>query len=123
MSSPGLGLAAEGVVGIGLGFIFLLIPNVLLEMLGIPTTDEPWIRAAGVFVIALGVHHVLSGRAEAMPLIRASVPERIGVAVALAVLAGLWGYWPLLLLALVPLAGAAWTWFALRRLDGAASSA
>ncbi len=115
MSPAGLSVVAEGVVGIGLGLVLLLAPNALLAVLGIPPTDEPWIRAGAVFVIALSVHRVVSGRAEAMPFIRASVPERIGLAAALVVLTGLWGYWSLALVALIPLAGAVWTWRALRR--------
>jgi hypothetical protein len=114
LSRAGLSVAAFGVAAALLGLIVLLIPNVLLELLGLPPTDEPWIRAVGVFVLALAAHYVVSGRGEAIPFIRFSVPERVGVAVGIVVLAALWDYWALAVVAAVPAAGAAWTWYTLR---------
>ena len=115
MSQAGRSVSAFGIVAGLLGLTFLLIPNVVFEILQVPGTDEPWAHGAGVFVIALSVHYIMSGRADAAVFIRTSVPERIWVGAAIVGLAALWGFWSVALLAVVPLAGAAWTWFALRR--------
>lgn len=101
----------------------LLIPNVLLTMLGLPNTDEPWIRVLGVVVLVLGSYYIASGRGEAMAFVRASVPGRLFGAGGLVVIAALFGYWPLMLFVLPDAAGAAWTRSVLRRSAAATSGA
>lgn len=110
-----------GVYLVAVGLILLLIPNVLLTMLGLPNTDEPWIRVIGVVVLVLGSYYIASGRGEAVAFVRASVPGRLFGAGALVVIAVWFRYWPLLLFALPDAAGAVWTRSVLRRSADATS--
>jgi hypothetical protein len=98
---------------IGLGFVF--VPNLLLGALGLPPTDEPWIRFLGVLTITVGIYYFACARAEAVAFFRATLPGRIFVAAGIAAVAAIWGYWPVILVAVADLGGALWTWSALRR--------
>ncbi|MGZ5194035.1 MAG: hypothetical protein ACXWJM_01255 [Ramlibacter sp.] len=121
--------AAKTVLAFGcyllvLGASLLLFPNALLGVFGIAPTTEVWIRVIGMLVLFLGSYYGLAAAANLHRFFRWTVPLRASVVVFFAVFV-LLGYAPrvLMLLALVDLAGAAWTWFALRRTDPAAQPA
>lgn len=57
----------------------LFAPNMLLGMLGVPHTNEPWIRIVGVLVGCLGVYYHLMGRAGFELFARVTVFVRLGV--------------------------------------------
>lgn len=123
MASAPRTVVVFGVYLVAVGLIVLLIPNVLLSMLGLPNTDEPWIRVIGVVVLALAGYYIACGRGEATAFLRASVPVRLSAAVGLVVIAALSGYWSLMLFALPDAAGAAWTRSVLRHSADATSTA
>lgn len=104
-----------GLYGFGVGLVLLLVPNVLLELLRIPQTDEPWIRLLGILAIAIGVYFVSGARSGATSFLKGTVLGRLIVASGIVVLAALWGYWLAILFGLAEAAGALWTWSALRR--------
>lgn len=104
-----------GFYAFGVGLVLLLVPNVLLELLRVPPTDEPWIRGIGVVAIALGVYFVAGARSEATSFLKGTVLGRFIVATGATVLFALWGYWLAILFGLAEAAGALWTWSALRR--------
>lgn len=108
-------VALFGVYLAAVGLIVLLIPNVLLTTMGLPNTDEPWIRVLGLVVLALGVYYIVSREDDATAFVRASVPIRLLAAAGLMVIAALSGYWQLMLFALPDAGGAMWTRWALRR--------
>lgn len=93
----------------------LLAPNLVLGPVGIPPTNEPWIRVVGVTVASLAVYYVVAARAEYVALMRATVWVRFGVLVAFSALvaAGI-APAPLIVFGVVDAFGAAWTWAALR---------
>jgi len=101
------------------GAALMAIPNKLLRLfgisLGIPPTDEPWIRIVGVLTLCLGYCYLQAGLKRVDIYARWSVHTRIGLNLFLAVLAisGL-APWGMILFGLVDLGGAAWTWWALR---------
>jgi hypothetical protein len=97
----------------GLSFIFM--PNLILPLLGFAATTEVWIRLVGLLTAILGMYFLYSVRYDDRHFFRATLYARLiffsGVTLLVVLRLGS----PLLLLfGLVDLAGAAWTWTALR---------
>lgn len=53
-----------GVYMLAQGAILLIAPNVLLRLVQLPETSEPWIRAVGIAVFVLGFYYVAAAKAE-----------------------------------------------------------
>lgn len=104
-----------------LGVVLLTMPNLLLTMFGLAPTDEVWIRVVGMVVAFLGIYYRVAAAAELRPFFFATVLLRASVPVffLIFVLAG-WVGSALLLLGVVDLVGALWTWIALRKSGAAA---
>ena len=104
-----------GVYEFGVGATLLLAPNVLLGVLGLPATDEVWIRLIGVMAFVIGYFFVQSGRVGHVPFYSWSTHVRIGVALLIItlVVAGL-GPPVLLLFALLDVLGVTWTGLTMR---------
>lgn len=105
-----------GIYLLVLGGILVGSPNTLLAVFRLPTTTEPWIHVLGVTVLAIGMLDVASARAEQTAFFRATVWVRVFVfasfiGLTLARMA------PPVLVAfgVVDLAGAIWTFAALRK--------
>jgi hypothetical protein len=108
-----------GVYLVVTGVVLFALPNVLLAVLGLPRTDEPWIRVAGIPVGVLGAFHIAAARAELVPFFRYTVWGRPIVLVGIGALVLVRLAPPILLLfGLVDVAGAMWTRVTLR--EGAA---
>jgi len=116
MSYPAKTVFAFGCYLLPLGAILLLVPNLLLSLFRIPQTHEVWIRVVGMLVLFFGVYYVLAARVELRPFIIWSAWERLAVFIFFCafVLAGL-APAVLILFGTVDLAGAFWTWSALRK--------
>ncbi len=113
-SEKSLMVFAVYLVGTGAGLV--AAPNLLFRLLGLAPTTEVWPRVVGLLAWLLAFYYFQAARSGVAPLVRWSVPGRIGVALGFAALvatgqAGL----SLLGLGLVDLAGALWTAWALRR--------
>jgi len=92
------------------GMGFLLIPNVLLPLLGAPTTDEPWIRLTGVLVLALAYYYTQAARQELSEFFPLTVRVRTAVFVVFSGFVLLRLAPPaLVLFGVIDLAGAIWT--------------
>jgi len=96
------------------GLVLLLIPNLLLTLLGLAPTEEPWIRVLGIIVFNLGLYY--HAGADGVAFQRITVVTRV---IVLAGFAGLVlaGQAPgqLVLFGLVDFTGAIWTALAMRR--------
>lgn len=115
MSKAATSVVAFGIYALIAGSGFLLVPNVILSLVGEPTTGEPWIRVLGAVAVALGYYYVAAGRAELVPFFRASIVGRAFFALATLALV-ITGFGPTILIVFggVDLLGAAWTKLALR---------
>ena len=124
MSAAARSILVYSIYVLGLGATLLLIPNVPLSIVGLPTTTEVWIHVAGMTVIFLGIIYFLAARNESRTTFVASVPIRFSVPVFFAVFAatGLTA-WNILLLTPLDLVFAAWTWYALRQASMASQPA
>lgn len=98
-----------------IGAALILAPNLLLRASFLPTTSEVWIRVVGVLAFNIGVYYWFAAKSEATAVLTASVYARMFVFVAFIAFALLRFSPPaIVLFGAVDLAGALWTWNALR---------
>ena len=116
MTAAARSILVYSIYVLGLGATLLLIPNVPLSIVGLPTTTEVWIHVTGMTVIFLGIIYFLAARNESHATFVASVPIRLSVPVFFAVFAatGLTS-WNILLLTPLDVLFALWTWMSLRQ--------
>ena len=104
-----------GIYLLVVGGILIGSPNTLLALLQLPPTNEPWVHVLGVLIMGMGMLHVVSARAELVPILRASVWVRVFVLVSFTVLAALRMVPPIVIaFGLFDIGFALWTRFALR---------
>ncbi len=96
--------------------ILLLVPNLILQVFGVPPTNEVWIRIIGMLVLCLSFYYVQVARNELTIFIRWTVWTRIAVIIYFAAFVLLIAApKALLLFGLIDLLAATWTWLALRK--------
>jgi hypothetical protein len=119
MSRAAKSLFVFGIYLLLLGSSLLLVPNLLLQVFGVPQTNEVWIRINGMFVLCLSFFYVQAARNELTIFIRWTVWARIAVIIYFAAFV-LFVSAPkaLLLFGLVDLLSAVWTWLALKKDEG-----
>jgi hypothetical protein len=69
------------------GIPFLLFPNQVLPWLGFRTTDEPWIRIAGILFIVIGLTAFTVYRKQIKDMILPGISVRVLVVIMLGYLA------------------------------------
>jgi hypothetical protein len=116
MSKSAFTVKAFGVYALLTGLNLMLAPNMLLGMFGIPATNEVWIRVVGVLAFNIGIYYWFAAKCEAKAFFEATVYLRGFVFIAFAAFAAL-GLVnkALILFGCVEVAGAIWTWSALRK--------
>jgi hypothetical protein len=116
MTAAARSVFAFGVYLVVLGAILIGSPNTLLALVRLPATTDPWIHVLGVAVMGMGIQFLAAARAEQTAFMRATVGARLFAFAALLALA-LLNVAPLVVAAfgLADLAGAIWTFTALRR--------
>jgi hypothetical protein len=97
------------------GLAFMFVPNTVLPLVGLPATTEVWIRLVGLLTVILSLYFLYSVRHNDRTFFRVSIYARLifFTGVTLFALLG-WGSPMLIVFGLVDLAGAVWTWLALR---------
>ena len=115
MNRAATSIRVVGIYLLLLGAALIAVPNLVLAPFGLPPTSDVWLRVVGVLVAILGHYYVQAARHDLVPFYRASVPARVFAFLSFAafVLLGLVKP-PLLLFGTVDLAGAIWTFLALR---------
>ena len=116
LSRAALSILVFGIYLAALGLVFLLAPNALLALAGIPATQEVWAHLVGMLLLVLATYYLLAATSETWPFFRWTLYTRFSAILVLIgfVVAGLIGpivyvFW------LGDLAGAVWTWLALRK--------
>ena len=97
------------------GLALAVVPDVSLPLLGLARSTDAWVRIVGVLTGILAFYFLNSARVDDLTFIRATVVARIVffIAVTTLVTAGLAAS-RFVAFGLIDLAGAAWTWLALR---------
>src|SRR5688572_3806150 len=116
MSRAAKSLFVFGIYLCGLGLILLLVPNLILQVFGVPPTSEVWIRINGMFVLCLSFYYIQAARRELTAFIRWTVWTRAVVIIYFAAFVLLVSApRALLLFGLIDLLTAIWTWLALKK--------
>lgn len=95
--------------------VLAFAPNLMLSVLGLPPTNEPWLRVLGIVVFVLGLYYIQAARQEVTPFFRWTTWARpIVLGAFIAFVAA--GIMPAVLIGfgVVDAAGAIWTALALR---------
>jgi hypothetical protein len=107
---------AFGVSAFVAGVPLVIIPNVVLSLLGLPTGGDPWVRLWAMEVVVLGFYYIAAGRAEVRAFFVASVYGRFAFAAALVGLVLLVSApWQVFIIGGIDALGAVWTLSALER--------
>lgn len=123
MSKAAKTIIAFGIYMAATGAFLAIAPNILLPPLGLPPTNEPWIRVLGMFMIVVSYYYYRTAKAEATEFFRATVHGRTGIAIFLTALVLLHLSRPVLVLfGLAEVVGAATTALALRSSSGRVDS-
>jgi hypothetical protein len=92
------------------------MPNLLLQIFGIPATEEVWIRVAGVLTFNIGFYYHRNAITNNVSFLKTTIPTRILVFVAFTTFALLQYVSPVLIIfGTIDLSGAIWTWYALKK--------
>jgi hypothetical protein len=98
------------------GITLMAAPNILLTILQLPTTSEVWIRVAGVLAFCIGYYYHKAGASNIVTFFKHTIASRIFVCIAFITFVLLKFVSPLLIgFGLIDLAGAIWTWLALKK--------
>lgn len=115
-----------GIYMLLLGTTLVIAPNTLLTLFGLPTTEEVWIRVAGMMTMGLGYHYTSASLypLDLIQFYRWTVWLRPTVFLFFLafVLLG-WAGAPLLYFGIGDVVAAAWTGWAMRRVDVSAYTA
>lgn len=115
MSKAAFSIKASCCYILVLGLALVLVPNLVLSAVRLPPTTEIWIRVLGVVVLNIGIFYWIAAQTESVALFRASVVVRPLVLVWFAGFVALGLASPMLLVfGAVEVAGALWTWLAMR---------
>jgi hypothetical protein len=113
--------AAKSVYYFGLylylvGATLVFIPNFFLSTLGIPETNEVWIRVLGLLAGLIGFYYHQTGAKEIKAFLPLTIPTRMTVFVVFVIFVLMKMVSPVLVgIGAIDLAGAIWTWSALKK--------
>ena len=98
------------------GLTLIAVPNMFLQTLQLPETNEVWIRIVGVLAFTLGFYYHRTGVQNNISFFKLTVPTRIFVFIAFTAFVLLKFVLPILIgIGVVDLLGAAWTYYALKK--------
>lgn len=105
-----------GIYLVALGIVYILVPNVPLQLFGFQPTSEPWIRVMAAMVVITGYYYVQAARNRLTTFYRWTLHCRSFFPVFTVVMVTTGLVEPMLLpFGAIDLAGAAWTALALRQ--------
>ena len=116
MSKSAVSVYAVGWILVLTGTGFLIVPDLVLSLLGIPFTDEVWIRILGMMVLFIGYYYVVAARKELKEFFEATILVRLVCFSCLVILIVTKIAYPVLIIfGIIDLIGATWTALALRK--------
>jgi hypothetical protein len=116
MSASAKSVLSFGVYLALVGATLLFIPNLFLSTIGVPTTDEVWIRLSGILLMALSVYYMVAARHELSVIFKVTACIRCTSIVFFSAFVYLGMMQPVMLLfASLDFAGGLWTYLAMKR--------
>ena len=76
MSRAALSAQVFDVYVMGTGAAFVVAPNAVLSLFGVPPSTEPWVHVVGVLAFMIGIYAWVGGRHDHRPFLVASVVTR-----------------------------------------------
>ena len=97
------------------GFGLIFVPHFMLGMFGLSAGDDAWVRMVGMLASIVGAYYLVAATTGEQEIIRWSIPLRV-YAASFMVFLFISGTLPvgILLFAAIDVAGAMWTWSALK---------
>src|SRR5690349_24846104 len=77
MSNAAKSILAHGIYLLGLAVVLLTIPNVPLKIVGLPETNEVWIRVVGFLSLVLGYYYLQEARRDETEFFRSTILPRV----------------------------------------------
>jgi hypothetical protein len=115
MSKAAISLLVFGIYLVLNGLGFLLIPDPMLGLLGLPAVTEPWARILGMLTLILAYYFIQAARHEMTDFFRFTVHARAAVIVFVVAFVAFGLAQPMMIgFGVVDLLGAIWTAWALR---------
>jgi hypothetical protein len=116
MNHPARSIMVFGIYLILLAAVMVIIPNFLLATFGLPTTEEVWVRVAGMVIGFLGCYYIQAARHNLTPFFYWTVSVRASVILFFTAFVLLGYAKPMLIMfGGVDMIGAIWTGLALRQ--------
>jgi hypothetical protein len=98
------------------GLMLLVIPNTLLNSLGIEPTTEVWIRLSGILLMAIAVYYVLGAKYELVVIMKATAFIRFTIIFFFTAFVLLQLVSPsIIIIAVIDFFGGLWTFLMLRK--------
>jgi len=115
MTSAGKSVYYFGFYLLILGIVLTVVPNILLSTFFLPETNEVWIRVVGIIVFNIGLYYVFMAPVNQALFYTLTIYTRALILIwfIVFVLIG-WAPAPLIMFGLVDMAGAIWTFIAMR---------
>jgi hypothetical protein len=121
MSKPAISIFVFGCYILVNAVTLIAAPDLLLGTLGLPPTQEPWLRVFGAVIFVLALYYIQAARQEVTPFFRWTTWGRPLLLLGLIILAALRLVPPVVIVfGIIDVAGAAWTAMALRSQRAAA---
>jgi hypothetical protein len=115
MATPAKTVYVFGWYLIALAIALILAPNTILNLFGIPSTSEPWIRVVGLLAGVVGYYYLRASAAGFSEFFAWTVPVRIFALLFFCALVVLkLAPAVLVLFGVIDTLGAGWTWLAIR---------
>ncbi|MES2620161.1 MAG: hypothetical protein V4615_04845 [Bacteroidota bacterium] len=116
MSNSAKSVFYFGVYLIVLGIALMLFPNPLLNLFGVPSTSEVWIRVVAMLLLALSVYYIVASRLELTPIFKVTMYIRSTIILFFIAFSVAGFVTPnIILFAVIDFLGAVWTYLALRK--------
>jgi hypothetical protein len=98
------------------GATLLLIPNIFLSTIGVATTEEVWIRLAGILIMALSVYYIVAAQHAITIILKTTVYIRCTIILFFSAFVYVELMEPIMLLfAGIDLVGGVWTYLTLKK--------
>lgn len=116
MHPASLSIKVFGIYALLTGAGLVVAPSLVLAALGMAAPNEIWVRVLGALALVVGYYYWSCGAANAVGFFRATVRGRpLFAALCVVLILAFQAPPQLLVFAAIDLAGAAWTWRALRK--------
>jgi hypothetical protein len=105
-----------GLYSMVMGIVLLFLPNIVLPLVGLPTTGEPWLNLLGFVLICSSYYYIRSGLTDNLQFALYTTHTRFAAPlVVFYLIASGKADWHFLSFGIVDGLGGLWTWYELKK--------